>query len=340
MLIFGNKHGSRHKTSYIYCCRKYTLIEFIGSIFLNGGRVFQSVIVNFLLVLGGVGILHLFFYLFESFQQKNKIPAQATPNVLRGPGQSLLKQIGETNEKLQRALIFIFIVPVVIFAVHLSYSTFGKVPESLTRIAISIGCGLAIIGYYSITFLRLRSIRGLLKMGYDGEVAVAHELNHMMTMGYQIYHDFPGDGFNIDHILIGPAGVMAVETKTLSSGTSRRRKADAVVTYDGRMLHFPKHSDHRSIDQAKQQAAWLSNWLSSTIGEEICARAMVALPGWFVKRTSADGIPVVNPKQFETLFKHIKPRPLSEDMIGRIVNQVEQHCSQTGPQSNSCYSFL
>lgn len=301
--------------------------------------MFQSSFVTLFSVLGAFGILHLFFYLFETFQQKNKIPAQATPNALRGPGQSLLKRIDQNNEKLQRALILILLIPILTFSVHLSYSKFGNAPESWTRIAISSGGVLALVVYYFITFLRLRSVRRHLRMGYDGEVAVARELNRMMSMGYQVYHDFPGDGFNIDHILIGPAGVMAVETKTLSRGALRNRKTDAVVTYDGRMLHFPKHSDHQSIDQAKRQATWLSQWLSTTIGEEVCARAMVALPGWYVKRTSADGIPVVNPKQFETLFKHIKPRPLSESTMGRIVRQVEDQCSQSDPQSNSCYSM-
>ena len=301
--------------------------------------MFQSSIVTFCLVLGAFGILHLFYNLFESFQQRNKIPPQATPKALRGPGQSLLKRIDHSNEKMQRALIFILLIPMLTFAVHLSYSKFGDVPESWSRIAISSGGALALMGYYLIMFLRFRSMRRHLRLGYDGEVAVARELNRMTSMGYQVYHDFPGDGFNIDHILVGPAGVMAVETKTLSRGTLRNRKTDSVVTYDGRMLHFPKYSDHQSIDKAKRQAAWLSEWLSSTIGEEVCARAMVALPGWFVKRTSADGIPVVNPKQFETLFKHIKPRPLSENMIGRIVRQVEDQCSQADPQRNSCYSF-
>ncbi len=187
----------------------------------------------------------------------------------------------------------------------------------------------------------MRSKRALLTLGYEGEVVVARELSQMMTKGYQVYHDFPGDGFHIDHVLIGPIGVMAVETKTLSKGTTRgNRKSDGVVTYDGRMLHFPKYSDHECIDQAKHQAAWLSQWLSAVVGEDICARAMVAIPGWSVKRTSSDGIPVVNPKQFNTLFEHITPRPLTESTIQRIVQEVEQQCLEAAdPDGNSCYSL-
>jgi hypothetical protein len=63
-------------------------------------------------------------------------------------------------------------------------------------------------------------------------------------------------------------------------------------------------------------------------------RAVVALPGWYVNRTSSDGIPVVNPKQFTLLFKQIKPRDLSEEMIKRIVHQLEQKCRDVEPTSN------
>jgi hypothetical protein len=58
---------------------------------------------------------------------------------------------------------------------------------------------------------------------------------------------------------------------------------------------------------------------------------VVALPGWYVKRTSPDGIPVVNPKQFASLFKHISPRFLSAEMITRISQQLEKKCLDTEP---------
>ena len=61
--------------------------------------------------------------------------------------------------------------------------------------------------------------------------------------------------------------------------------------------------------------------------------AIVALPGWFVKRTSAAGISVVNPKQFTSLFNHIQPRPLSRETIQRVVHQLEQKCRDVDPLS-------
>jgi hypothetical protein len=86
-----------------------------------------------------------------------------------------------------------------------------------------------------------------------------------------------------------------------------------------------------TIDKANLKAEWTSEWLSSTTGEDVCARAMVAVPGWNVKRTSADGIPVVNPKQFATLFKYIKPRPMTDDLMQYIVKQIEGRCRDAAP---------
>ena len=70
--------------------------------------------------------------------------------------------------------------------------------------------------------------------------------------------------------------------------------------------------------QAERQAAWLSKWIGSAVAEPVSVRAVVALPGWVVKRTSAEGIPVVNPKQFGSLCQHLQPRELSEEIEYRI----------------------
>jgi hypothetical protein len=64
--------------------------------------------------------------------------------------------------------------------------------------------------------------------------------------------------------------------------------------------------------------------LGEAIAEPLTVRAIVALPGWFIKRTSSEGIPVANPNQFASLFEHINPRSLSDPMITRITNLLAQ----------------
>ncbi|MBC2733763.1 MAG: hypothetical protein HF981_05345 [Desulfobacteraceae bacterium] len=94
----------------------------------------------------------------------------------------------------------------------------------------------------------------------------------------------------------------------------------------GRALHFPSGTDIAMIAQAKRPSKWLLRWLSQAASEDISVRAIVTLPGWFVKRKSSEGIPVVNPKQFGFLFPHIPARPLTTAMITRIAHQLDQKC--------------
>ena len=106
---------------------------------------------------------------------------------------------------------------------------------------------------------------------------------------------------------------------------------DTTVEYNGRVLRFPKGTDAKTVEQAKCRADWLSEWLSAAVGKRVVVRGIVALPGWFVKRTTADGLPVVNPKQFASLFEYIQPRMLSEETIRQVVRQLERKCRHVDP---------
>ena len=193
--------------------------------------------------------------------------------------------------------------------------------------------GVTLWTYFLITTLGMIKKRRLLRLGYAGELTVGQCLNRLMLDGYRVFHDFPAEGFHIDHIVVGSRGVFAVETKTRSQSITANCREDATVTYDGRMLHFPTGSDHTMIDQAKRRSKWLARWLSQAVGENLSVRAVIALPGWLVKRTSPEGLPVVNPRQFTSLFRHIPPRALSPEVMTRIVHQLEQRCGDNPTES-------
>ena len=42
---------------------------------------------------------------------------------------------------------------------------------------------------------------------------VAEALSELQAIGYRVINDIPRKGYNIDHVIVGPAGVFAVETK-------------------------------------------------------------------------------------------------------------------------------
>lgn len=54
------------------------------------------------------------------------------------------------------------------------------------------------------------------KHGALGEQNTAKQLARLQRQGWHVRHDVLFDRFNVDHILVGPGGVFAVETKSTS----------------------------------------------------------------------------------------------------------------------------
>jgi hypothetical protein len=290
------------------------------------GSLLNNTVISGAVMLGVMGITLLSLHIYRVRLKKKSFCAPADWNSRCDPGESQLTHIDDLDADIRVCSLALIVIPILTCTAHIAYSYLGRQPESWGRIAVSSVGGLVFMGYFIWKLKSLLSERRLVRLAYEGKVAAGQALNQLIADGYRIFHDFPAQDFSIDHLAIGPTGIMAVKTETRYGFRSQGHDGDAVVKYDGRMLHFPKFSDFETIDQAKIQAEWLSQWLSSQVGEDICARAMVAVPGWSVKRTSADGIPVVNPKQFENLFKFIKPRPMPEDLMQRIVLLIEGHC--------------
>lgn len=268
----------------------------------------------------------------------NRLRGRRNPlchNLLRSPGQSLLTRLDELNEEIQLNAASLAMIPLLFYALHISQSYFGGVPESLFRWLSTAGAGLLFFGYLLFKTLRLLHQRRAVRLGYEGEMAVGQELNQLMAEGYRVFHDFPAENFNIDHIVVGPTGVLSVETKARSKPTSEDRRRDATVFYDGSALQFPTGRDVSALEQARRQSDWLARWLASAVGEPLRVTPVLALPGWFVKRTGAGGIPVINPRQVRSLLRPHSAHHLSDSMIARVAHQLEQRCRDVAPKAGA-----
>jgi hypothetical protein len=275
--------------------------------------------------------------LYRWYRKRKGLKSPLTSQLLRSPGESLRAQIEKANEGLFEAFFMVAIVPsLVIGACFSSLFISGKTMGTST-IAVGIIIWVCFTVYYIQRIFRLLSQRRNLRLGLDGELAVAEELNKLMFSGYHVYHDFPAEKFNIDHILIGPVGVFAVETKTRSKRKGPRGKSSADVTYDGKKLIFPNgFYEVNALTQAKDQALWLGKWLSSAVGEKVNVEPIVTIPGWYVKRLTQEEIPVLNPKK--EIEIHItssgRKNILSDVMIARIVHQIDQSCRHIEPKNH------
>ena len=68
----------------------------------------------------------------------------------------------------------------------------------------------------------------------------------------------PGEGFNIDHVLICPQGIFAIETKTWSLPWP----AAKVVNREGKLLKAGFTPERDPVTQVSAAARWLQDTLS------------------------------------------------------------------------------
>ena len=152
-----------------------------------------------------------------------------------------------------------------------------------------------------------------------------------MRRGAVVFHDFPAENFNIDHVVVSSHGLIAVETKGYTKDRKRKGKEAATVVFDGQVLRFPTWKTHEPLEQAERQAKWLAAWASSAVGERVNARAVLALPGWFVKRIASGPVEIFSGRELAALFAEVKSDQLTNAQVKRIAHQIDQRCRTVVP---------
>ena len=152
-----------------------------------------------------------------------------------------------------------------------------------------------------------------LKQGIEGEKAVGQFLERLRESGYQVFHDLIGAGFNVDHVLIGPAGVFTVETKTWS----KPQRGEARIKFDGEEITVAGREPERNpVVQARAQAGWLKGLLAESTGCQFEVFPVVVFPGWYIEQSndSLKKIWVLEPKALAKFLGN-KPQCLTPDEV-------------------------
>lgn len=269
-------------------------------------------------------------YLVRLYHRRKKIRSPFTQNLLRNPGEYLYRQLTELDENIQSYVMGAFIIP---FYVYSSVITHLYLTEKkpVTMILLTVFANMIILSVLIYKLVKALNLRRKIRLGYDGEMMVGQQLN--LLINFRAYHDFQAEGFNIDHILVGYSGVFAVETKTRSKPVRGRKQADAKIVYDGEKLRFPGWSESESLQQAADQAEYLSKWIYNETGERVYVGPVLVFPGWFVERTAPPKIHVINDKQVRWI-KGRSDRALSGKTVERICEKLEKKCRNIEPLVN------
>ena len=171
----------------------------------------------------------------------------------------------------------------------------------------------------------MTTLRRRIRLGFEGERHVGETLNQLMLVGYRVFHDFlitdkPRSIRNIDHVVIGPNGVFAVETKT-----RRKVKGEngAKVTVLENALQYPWGLDQRDLTQAQEDAAWLAEWLSKMSREPIKVGSILVLPGWFIDRRSKRVVTVLSGSEVVANIPKLNGTATTESEIRRLAAMME-----------------
>ncbi len=252
-------------------------------------------------------------------------------DLLRAPGQTLREQIEELRLDVAfdlAAMMFVPTLPLALF--FLQVALFAR-PVSVVVLVITFVAVAGFVAFQIRSLLRRSEKLDRLRLGLDAEAAVGEELQQLVRRGATVFHDFPAENFNIDHVVIAPQGVFAVESKGYSKPNRGQGKEDATVGFDGQALKFPTWTGTKPVEQAGRQADWLAKWLGSAIGSPVVVVPVLALPGWFVDRTGRGRVRVFSGRELGGLLSARGGQPLSDEEIKRIVHQVEQRCRTVSP---------
>ena len=239
---------------------------------------------------------------------------------LRLPGHSLEGRISELRDEFSGLLI----IPMCLFVLAVfewSQWWIAAPPSPFIATALTL---IAILYAWRKGAPLVAMIKNL-RLGRDGERAVGELLEPLRENGYRVFHDIPGPDFNVDHVIVGPAGIFTIETKTKTKPMGGR----PTILYDGQAIRLEDgRSFQKPLTQARAQAHWLASVLNDGRRATFTVRPVVVFPEWYVAPIgprSKNDVWVLNPKQLAGWLMH-EPPTLSADTIDTVAHALTQYC--------------
>lgn len=152
--------------------------------------------------------------------------------------------------------------------------------------------------------------------GAEGEVEVGRRLEKLTSEGWRVLHAVPvgKNAADIDHLLIGPAGVFCINTKNHSHANVW--VSSKVIMVNG------KKTDH--LRNSRFEAKRVSTILTTATGWRIDAQPLLAIMArQFTVRSKPDDVFVVGRKELPRWF-HRRPAIYSTEAVERIY-EIARH---------------
>ena len=258
-----------------------------------------------------------------------RYPVGKDIKLLRQPGEGLRERIEKIDGQMNDEIFKGFLVPLCVLFLPLIVLKWLKVGDQILIVLVVILVGYLIsLGYRVWTLRKLVIELRDARLGLVGERVVADALEPLKESGYRVFHDIPAQGatkaFNLDHVVVGPTGVFAIETKARRKYEARDGGKDHEVKFDGEALIWPNGRDTDSVKQARDNARWLEEWLFKLLGRRPVVTPILAIPGWYTDETAHGNLRVLSHKRLTHYLS--QGSRLDGDAVDLIARQLDSLC--------------
>jgi len=134
------------------------------------------------------------------------------------------------------------------------------------------------------------------------------------------FDDLLLEGVNVDHVVVGPGGVFAVETKAYSVFGN----GIAGISANGELHLSGKPALKEPLKEARSSAAIVSAELKRWMRRDIWVNPVVVLPGWRIDPPKVEtDVVILNEEMIAEFFK-TRPEKLNTSEIRDICSHLDR----------------
>jgi len=251
--------------------------------------------------------------------------------LMRAAGERLRQRLDVLDRRTHFLLLAGTFTPLLILLAGLATvsSRFGDRHPGLV-LGLTIGLFVVLLAASTWSILRTLNERRDARRALLGERIVAENLDRLTATGHHVFHDIPTENrdpiFNLHHVVVGPAGIFAIETKTLKKRRTIPGRKEHEIVFDGDQIVYPWGQDVHGLGPARFKSNWLSDWIYQITGQRLTVIPVLTFPGWWVNSTTARDVRVHNPRQLSSLVRHAQGAAIDPNLVEIVADHLETLC--------------
>lgn len=200
-------------------------------------------------------------------------------------------------------------------SLFVSIFVLGYTAAIMAHVSLQWGALAFVLSLCAVVYLLARGERRM-ENYYKGARGEEHISNLLSSLpdGYHVFHDFVAGAEHIDHVVLGPGGILAIETKFWNGKVSL---AEGHILLNGQL------PDRDPVAQTCREAALVRSWLTRHGWKgDVGAFLVFASNTFEMSRAESHGAMVVNA---DNLLESITTRReiLSASEVSRLAQLME-----------------